>query len=442
MKHLLSLLVAVSLLCSLCACHSDADINIPVFQPDSPVLTPNTSDTPDTPTTDIPPLPPSSDDKTSSNNQEDTSHPSDEQTTEQPPEENNEPYIRTIDPSAPMVALTFDDGPHELYSTQILDVLEQYHAVATFFEVGYNAQYYPDILRRMVELDCEIASHTNTHQDLTTLSRDAMLTDLAKLDQIVFEATGTMPTLVRPPYGAVNQMVKNESGRAMMLWTADTKDWQHRNTQTLIDYFMNFGDLDGEVVLMHSIHATTAEAMEVVVPWLIEQGYQLVTVSELMAYYYGELLEPNQFYSWSYFSQHNRTEFPLELPTEPMQTDIPPFTVVPVVPMSQQQQQPPQQPPEQQPEQPPVEEPPSEPQPPVEAPPTEQPPEPPVEQPPTEQPTDEPPLEQPPVENPETETPPSDDTTPPDTGEEPTLPPEEETPPPSDPSDSGENNSQ
>lgn len=243
-----------------------------------------------------------------------------------------EEYVRTVDPYAPMVALTFDDGPHELYSDQILDILEQYHAVATFFEVGYNARRYPGILTRMAELGCEIASHTYYHHDLTTLSRDAMLTDLAKLDQIIYDATGAMPTLVRPPYGAVNSSVKYESGRAMILWTVDTQDWRYRDAQALIDYIQNYGKLDGEVVLMHSIHASTAEAMAAVVPWLIEQGYQLVTVSELMAYYYGELLEPNQCYNQTWFARHGRTEYPLELPDEPMQTNIPAYSTVPVVP--------------------------------------------------------------------------------------------------------------
>ncbi|MBR3704793.1 MAG: polysaccharide deacetylase family protein, partial [Oscillospiraceae bacterium] len=250
----------------------------------------------------------------------------------------------------------------------------------------------PDILRRMVDLGCEIASHSNSHYDLTTLSRDAMLTDLAKLDQIIYDATGITPTLVRPPYGAVNSMVKYESGRAMILWTVDTKDWLYRDAQVLTDYFMNYGDLDGEIVLMHSIHASTAEAMAGVVPWLIEQGYQLVTVSELMAYYYGELLEANHYYNQTYFAKHSRTEYPIELPSEPMQTDIPPYTVVPVVPMPE-----PEDTPSDTPEQPDGES-----------------------------------SEQAPAEGSEGEIPPSEDEqgtepTPPDTEEEPTLPPDEGT---------------
>lgn len=332
MKRLISVLLAVSVLLALCACGNNY---IPENKDNGPSAI-ITEQSPAEPLTDVT-IPSSEDEAADAVPQEKTKQPSGHKMPLFIPVElmdwnKPEEYIRTVDPYAPMVALTFDDGPHELYSNQILDVLEKYHAAATFFEVGYNARRYPDILKRMAELGCEIASHTYYHHDLTTLSRDAMLTDLAKLDQIIYDATGTMPTLVRPPYGAVNSTVKNQSGRAMILWTVDTQDWRYRDAQTLIDYIQNYGDLDGEVVLMHSIHASTAEAMAVVVPWLIGQGYQLVTVSELMAYYYGEMLEANQCYNQTWFARHGRTEYPLELPDEPMQTDIPAYTTVPVVP--------------------------------------------------------------------------------------------------------------
>lgn len=430
MKRLLSFLLTACLLLSLCAC------GVTPPEPDS-----GTSDT-DT-TDNAVPSPPKTDEPTTPDTGENTSSPDDsteppddtsadpgQEDEQQIPDENDTPeeYIRTIDPYAPMVALTFDDGPHELYSTQILDILEQYHAVATFFEVGYNARCYPDILRRIVDLGCELASHTNAHHDLTTLSRDAMLTDLANLDQIIYDATGITPTLVRPPYGAVNSTVKYESGRAMMLWTVDTMDWYHRDAQMLIEYFQNYGDLDGEVVLMHSIHASTAEAMATVVPWLIEQGYQLVTVSELMAYYYGELLEANHYYNQNYFIKHARTEYPLELPTEPMQTDIPPYNTVPVVPNTNPDDQPDPPPPDDPPEQPPEQPPEGETPPPGNPPPEEtgEPVSPPDS---SETPTDEP---EPPQDNGDT---PTDEPEPPqDNGDTPI----DESDPPQDNSDTGE----
>lgn len=231
-------------------------------------------------------------------------------------EEPEEPYVRVIDPARPMVALTFDDGPDETWSHAILDTLEEHHALATFFEVGRNVRACPEPVRRMADMGCEVASHSNAHKDLSKLKKKTMLRDLAAADEAFLDAGLEAPSLVRPPYGAVNKAVKSASGRAMITWTVDTEDWKSRDAQAVIDYVQGFGDLDGEIILMHSIYQSTAEAVEVLVPWLQEQGYQLVTVTELMAYYYGELPQPDHFYGYSYFSDHGRTDTPVPLPGE------------------------------------------------------------------------------------------------------------------------------
>lgn len=233
-----------------------------------------------------------------------------------PPAE-EEPYVRVIDPSKPMVALTFDDGPHEIYTDQILDALEANHAVATFFEVGRNVALYPQPLTRMDELGCEIASHSNGHRDLSKMRKSALLADLDAADEAFIAAVGRAPTLVRPPYGAVNKTVKYATGRAMVTWTVDTEDWRCQDAQAVVDYVQGLSRLDGQIILMHSTYESTAQAAAVLVPWLQEMGYQLVTVSELMAYYYGELLQPDQFYGYTYFSTHSRTDSPVMLPADP-----------------------------------------------------------------------------------------------------------------------------
>ena len=221
---------------------------------------------------------------------------------------------RTVDPTKPMVALTFDDGPNATYSDMLLDILEENHAVATFFEVGRNVANCPQPLARMVELGCEIGSHSYVHKDLSKLSPEALLNDLAAADQPFIDAVGFAPTLLRPPYGAVNSAVKHDTGRSVITWTVDTEDWKSRDTDKVVSYVQSLPSLDGEIVLLHSSYETTVEAIRILVPWLIEQGYQLVTVSELMAYYYGELLQPGQFYGYTYFTTHGRTDTPLTLP--------------------------------------------------------------------------------------------------------------------------------
>ena len=87
-----------------------------------------------------------------------------------------------------------------------------------------------------------------------------------------------------------------------------------KDTDKVVSYVQSLDSLDGEVVLLHSIYESTVEAVRVLVPWLIEKGYQLVTVSELMAYYYGELLEPGEFFGYTYFTTHGRTDTPAVLP--------------------------------------------------------------------------------------------------------------------------------
>ena len=245
--------------------------------------------------------------------QKDTDTTETAETSPVPPAEPEEPYVRVIDPAKPMVALTFDDGPHETYSNQILDALEANHAVATFFEVGRNVALYPAVVVREAELGCEIGSHSYVHKNLSKLKKATLLEDLAAADAAFLAAGVPAPTLVRPPYGAVNKTVRTATGRSLITWNIDTEDWRTKDPQTVISYVQGLENLDGAVVLMHSIHESSAQAAAVLIPWLQEQGYQLVTVTELMAYYYGELPQPDTLYGYTYFSG-SRTDTPLTLP--------------------------------------------------------------------------------------------------------------------------------
>lgn len=189
----------------------------------------------------------------------------------------------TIDPTKPMVALTFDDGPHETRTTKILDALEANNAKATFFVLGNRVGRNPDVLRRAVSLGCEIGNHTYGHLQLTKLSLEDIRFQVNETNRLVEEITGQPPTLLRPPYGAFNETVKQTVNMPMILWCIDTLDWKTKSrdktVSTVIDNIQ-----DGDIVLMHDIHETSAEAAEIIIPELIKQGYQLVTVSELAEY--------------------------------------------------------------------------------------------------------------------------------------------------------------
>lgn len=296
----------------------------------------------------------------------------------EPEEIPEEPYVRTIDPSRPMVALTFDDGPHKTNSHALLDILEENHSVATFFEVGRNVSQAPDALVRMLEMGCEVGSHSKAHDDLSLLNQSGILADLDAADTAFINAMGQAPTLVRPPYGATNKAVREGAGRSIIMWTVDTLDWKLRDAQKVTEYIQNYGNLDGEIVLLHSIHDSTIESMRTVIPWLIEQGYQLVTVTELLAYYYGEYPELNQYYGYDYLNAKKKTDTPLEIPEGgyvPTPVEIPVINVTPPAPSQPVVTPPPADTPQDTPstDLPPVEEPPAE-TPPAEELPTDTPP--------------------------------------------------------------------
>lgn len=220
---------------------------------------------------------------------------------EEEPEAEPETPIRTVDPSRPMVALTFDDGPHPVYTEQLLDILEENEAVATFFEVGQKLSGAPEAVLRAEKLSCEIGTHSYRHANLGKLEPEALEADLAAADAAFEEVLGTVPTLLRPPYGATSRALKEDSGRSIVTWSVDPQDWKLRDAEQVVAHVQDASDLDGQVILLHSIYESSVEATQVLVPWLREQGYQLVTVSELITLRFGDTLEPNRLYNYDYF---------------------------------------------------------------------------------------------------------------------------------------------
>ena len=177
------------------------------------------------------------------------------------------------------VALTFDDGPSS-FTDRLLDCLEENNAKATFFMVGTEIASFPEEVKRMKELGCELGNHTYDHTDLTTLSSEDISSEIARVDQQLVDLTGQGASVVRPPYGSVNDTVKATIGTPMILWSIDTLDWKTLDSQSTVDEVMN-NVQDGSIVLMHDIYSTSVDAAEILIPQLIEDGYELVTIHEL-----------------------------------------------------------------------------------------------------------------------------------------------------------------
>lgn len=207
----------------------------------------------------------------------------------------NVPPQGHIDPSKPMVALTFDDGPSIKSTTRILDTLEKFNVHATFFDLGSLMLRYPDIVKREAKLG-EVGIHTYSHKNLNKLSVEELAEELRLSREAYEQVLGYEPKLLRPPYGSCNVNVRaGITDMAIINWNVDSLDWKYRNKDLTLNEIDKFGNLDGKIILMHSIHNETADAVEVLVPDLLDKGYQVVSVSEL-AYYKGYKLETGTIY--------------------------------------------------------------------------------------------------------------------------------------------------
>lgn len=186
-----------------------------------------------------------------------------------------------VNESGPVIALTFDDGPYNAVTSHILDVLEENGVCATFFVLGSRIEGREDLLERMEELGCEVGNHTFSHLDLTRLNREECLSELARTDDEIRRVLGHDAAVVRPPYGSYNKSVLAMANRPLVLWTVDTNDWRGMEAEDIADYVIEQAK-EGSVILLHDQRSQTADAMERIIPELIEEGFHFVTVSELI----------------------------------------------------------------------------------------------------------------------------------------------------------------
>lgn len=194
-------------------------------------------------------------------------------------EEKEEVSERIVDPTKPMIALTFDDGPGK-YTMQLLEQLETYGAKATFFLVGENVGKYSDVVRKMHEIGCEIGNHTMNHARLTTLADANVMAQISGTNEVVKSIVGKDITFLRPPYGSTDDRVAGLAGGPLIMWSVDTNDWGNKDATAVRNHVLSEVE-DGDIILMHDIHETTVQATLELIPMLIEKGYQLVTISEM-----------------------------------------------------------------------------------------------------------------------------------------------------------------
>lgn len=198
------------------------------------------------------------------------------------------PGIRVSSVSVPgnYVAITFDDGPSASLTPRVLDILKRHGARATFFVLGQNASRNPSILARAAAEGHEIGNHTYSHIKMTGSSQETVCSEISRTNSAIKAAIGTTPKVMRPPYGAINSslvsLMYHNYGLKSILWNVDTNDWQRPGVSVVVKRAVS-GARPGSIILLHDIHSSTVEAVEGIVTGLKARGFELVTVSQLIA---------------------------------------------------------------------------------------------------------------------------------------------------------------
>ena len=200
----------------------------------------------------------------------------------------------TFEPAKKTVALTFDDGPNGSKTLRLVELLHQNKMHATFFMVGNRMATAPNVIKEVLKTGNEVGSHSYNHKNLTRLTKEELLEEEKSTNLIYKSITGQDLKLLRPPYGNVNDTMKQNLNLTFINWNLDTEDWRYRNTNHIYDSVINKVK-DGDIILMHDLYETTIEAVEKLLPELYVRGFQVVSVSEL-ANIKGQTLEVHKVY--------------------------------------------------------------------------------------------------------------------------------------------------
>ena len=202
------------------------------------------------------------------------------------------------------IAFTFDDGPYYKITTKIADEFAKYGGKCTFFVVGDRISWNKDALSYVKNLGNEVGIHGYTHEVYFNKCSDSEYQkELSKTAAAIIKEIETAPVLLRPPGGSITKSRVQECPYSVILWNVDSLDWKYKSTgsskqkniDTIVDRIMS-KVTNGDIILMHDLYSNTLEAVKIVLPLLKEQGYEFVTVSELL----GEDLAPGYKYSNAY----------------------------------------------------------------------------------------------------------------------------------------------
>jgi peptidoglycan/xylan/chitin deacetylase (PgdA/CDA1 family) len=195
--------------------------------------------------------------------------------------------ITAVRTSSPVVAMTFDDGPHPRHTPRLLDMLKARGMRATFYLIGNRVVQYPDIARRIAEEGHEIGNHSWSHPFLNRLGNTAVINEIDRTTDAIWNATGRPPVTFRPPYGAFNRrqrlMLHEVRSFPTILWDVDPQDWRRPGSSVVARRILA-NMHQGSIILSHDIHGATVDAMPATLDGFTRAGLQTITVSEMIGW--------------------------------------------------------------------------------------------------------------------------------------------------------------
>lgn len=188
-----------------------------------------------------------------------------------------------LDPSKPTIALTFDDGPNTTTTAEILDLLEKYQVRASFFLIGSNLNdETAKVVKRAYDLGCDIENHSMTHSYMDKMTTEEIADEINTLNGKIYDITGETPKFFRPPYIAVNNVMYDTIDMTFISGLG-CNDWDEKVTTDRRVLVIQRRAKDGLIFLLHDAegNSQTVEALDEAIPYLLEQGFQFATISEL-----------------------------------------------------------------------------------------------------------------------------------------------------------------
>lgn len=192
--------------------------------------------------------------------------------------------IYRVDTQEKQVAISFDAAWGADKTQEIIDILKEYDASATFFLVGFWIDKYPEMVKAIDEAGLEIGTHSNTHPDMVKLDKTTIKNELTTSMEKITEITGKEVKVFRPPYGSYNNDLLNvcsSLGLSAVQWDVDTLDWKGLSASEVTSRVMNHVQ-NGSIILMHNNADHITESLRLTLDWLTMKGYKVTSVGELI----------------------------------------------------------------------------------------------------------------------------------------------------------------